>query len=75
MAAALAGCRMALLGTGWTISHLVSTNGQHSSPPVGALYLVWVCRQGQWKGKNYSYSLSEEAEKKLCVVLQIYFWT
>ena len=27
MAAALAGCRPALVGTGWTISHLVSTNG------------------------------------------------
>ena len=38
MAAALAGCRTALFGTGWTISHLVSTNGHrnHSSPLVGA---------------------------------------
>jgi len=26
MVAALAGCRKALVGTGWTISHLVSTN-------------------------------------------------
>ena len=26
MAATLAGCRKALVGTGWTISHLVSTN-------------------------------------------------
>ena len=26
MAAALAGCRKALVGTGWTISHLVSTS-------------------------------------------------
>ena len=33
MAAALAGCRKALVGTGWTISHLVGTNRlrNHSS--------------------------------------------
>ena len=38
MAAALAGYGTALVGTGWTISHLVSTNGlmNHSSPLVGA---------------------------------------
>ena len=38
MAAALAGCRKALVGTGWTISHLVSTNRlrNHSPPLVGA---------------------------------------
>ena len=38
MAAALADCRTALVGTGGTISHLVSTNGcrNHSSPLVGA---------------------------------------
>ena len=38
MVAALAGCRTALVGTGWIISHLVSTNGDrnHSSPLVGA---------------------------------------
>ena len=41
MAAALAVCRTALVGTGWTISHLVSTNGCRncSSPPVGAPFL------------------------------------
>ena len=35
--AALAVCRTALVGTGWTISHLLSTNGlrNHSSPLVG----------------------------------------
>ena len=27
MVAALAGCGMSLVGAGWTISHLVSTNG------------------------------------------------
>ena len=39
---ALAGCRMALVGIGWTISHLVSTNQHrnHSSPLVGAPLLV-----------------------------------
>ena len=31
--AALAGCRTALVGTGWTISH-VSTNKVHSPPLV-----------------------------------------
>ena len=32
--AALVGCRTAVVGTGWTISHLVSTNGRknHSLP-------------------------------------------
>ena len=41
MVAALAGCRTALLSTGWTISHLVSTNGHtcHSSPLVGRPFL------------------------------------
>ena len=36
--AAMAGCRTALVGTGWTISHLVSTNGHrnYSSPLLGA---------------------------------------
>ena len=35
--AALAGCRTALVSTGWTISHLVSTNRRknHSPPLVG----------------------------------------
>ena len=38
MVAALAGGRTALVGTCWTISHLVSTNGRrnHSFPLVGA---------------------------------------
>ena len=38
MSAALAGYRRALVSTGWTISHLVSTNRlrNHSSPHVGA---------------------------------------
>ena len=38
MVAALAGYRTALVGTSWSISHLVSTNGHrnHSSPLVGA---------------------------------------
>ena len=42
MAAALAGYRIALVGTGYTISLLVSTNRcrNHSSPLVGALFLV-----------------------------------
>ena len=41
MAAALVGCRKALVGTGWTISHLVSTNRlrNHSPPLVGAPFL------------------------------------
>ena len=41
MAAALAGCRKALVGNGWTISHLVSTNRlRNNSPPlVGAPFL------------------------------------
>ena len=41
MAAALAGCIIALVGTGWTISHLVSTNRlrNHSPPLVGAPFL------------------------------------
>ena len=41
MAAALAGCRKALVGTGWTISHLVSTNRlkNHSPPFEGAPFL------------------------------------
>ena len=41
MAAALAGCRKALVGTGWTISHLVSTNRlrNHSPLLVGAPFL------------------------------------
>ena len=40
MAAALAACRTALVGTGWSISHLVSTNGRinHSSSLVGASF-------------------------------------
>ena len=38
MVAAIAGYRTVLVGTGWTISHLVSTNGHrnHSSPLAGA---------------------------------------
>ena len=46
MAAALAGCRTALVGTDWTISQFVSTNGRrnHSFPVVGAPFLVH-CRQ------------------------------
>ena len=41
MAAALAGCRKALVRTGWTISHLVSTNRlrNHFPPLVGAPFL------------------------------------
>ena len=35
--------------------------------------LVWVRRQGQWKGKNFSLSFSEEAAKTLRVVLQCIF--
>ena len=37
----LAGCSKALVGTGWTISHLVSINRlrNHSSPLVGAPFL------------------------------------
>ena len=39
MVAALAGCRKALVGTGWTISHLVSTNRlrNHSHPTTSGL--------------------------------------
>ena len=38
---ALTGCRKALVSTGWTISHLVSTNRlrNHSPPLVGAPFL------------------------------------
>ena len=38
MGVAMAGYRMALVGTGWTIAHLVSTNRHrnHSSPLVVA---------------------------------------
>ena len=32
--------------------------------------MVWPRRQGQWKGKSFSLSFSEEAEKKLHIVLQ-----
>ena len=41
MVAALVGCRKALVGTGWTICHLVSTNRlrNHSPPLVGAPFL------------------------------------
>ena len=41
MAAALAGYRTALVGTGWTISYLVSINGlkNHSCPLIGAPFL------------------------------------
>ena len=41
MAAALADCREALVGSGWTISHLVSTNRHrnHSPPLVEAPFL------------------------------------
>ena len=41
MEAVLAGCRKALISTGWIISQLVSTNGHrnHSSPLVGAPFL------------------------------------
>ena len=40
MAAVLAGCRKALVGTGWTISHLVSTNRlrNHSSPTCSGTF-------------------------------------
>ena len=42
MASALAGCRTALVGTDWTIPHLVSTNTcrNHSSPLVGEPFLI-----------------------------------
>ena len=42
MAAALAGCRKALVGTGWTISHLVDTNGHRKgySAFLGAPFLA-----------------------------------
>ena len=42
MATALAGCRIALVGTGYTITHPVSTNGcrNHSSPLVETPFLV-----------------------------------
>ena len=42
MVAVLAGCRKLLVGTGWTISHLVSTNGctNHSFPLVGGPFKV-----------------------------------
>ena len=41
LAHALAGCRMALVGTGWTVSHLVSLNERrnNSSPLVEAPFL------------------------------------
>ena len=41
MEAVMAGCRKAMIGTGWIISQLVSTNGHrnHSSPLVGAQFL------------------------------------
>ena len=32
------------------------------------LSMVWVHRQGQWKGKYFSLSFLEKAAKKLCVV-------
>ena len=35
--------------------------------------MVWAHRQGQWKGKNYTLSFSEEPERRLCVVLQCIF--
>jgi len=41
MAAALAGCSKAFVSTGWTISHLASTNRlkNHSPPLVRAPFL------------------------------------
>ena len=41
-AAALAGCRKALVSTGWTISHLVSTNRLRNHSPG---HHFWTCRQ------------------------------
>ena len=43
--AALAGCRTALVGIRWIISHLASTNGhrKHSFPLVGVPFQI--CRQ------------------------------
>ena len=35
--------------------------------------IVWVRRQGHWKGKNLGISFSEEAAKKLHIVLQCIF--
>ena len=63
MLAALAGCRKALVSTGWTISHLVSTNRlrNHSPPLVGAPILdlhsvSWSARWSEspdhWKPAN-----------------------
>ena len=45
MAAVLAGCRTALVGTGWTIVQFVSTNSAETTslPLVGALF--WICRK------------------------------
>ena len=35
--------------------------------------MVWARRQGQWKGKNFGISFSEEAAKQLRVVFIMYF--
>jgi len=35
--------------------------------------MVWAHRQGQWKGRKFSLSFSEEAAKVLCIVLQCIF--
>ena len=45
VASTFVGCRIALVSAGWTISHLVRTNGcrNHSSSLVGASFLY--CRQ------------------------------
>ena len=35
--------------------------------------MVWARRQGQWKGRKFSRTFSEEAAKMLCIVLQCIF--
>ena len=53
MVAALAGCGKALVGTGWTISQLVSTNTlrNHSPLLVGAPFLDFRQHSVRWTAR------------------------
>ena len=65
MAAALASCRTDLVGTGWAIYHLVSTNGcrNHCSPLVGAPFPdFYDCKVGRQFSVRWSVCWSESPD-------------
>ena len=80
MVAALAGCRTALVGAGWTVSHHVSTNRRRNHSPL-LKYLItdiWtVCLtniESWWAGLNNQYEeqcLSPKAEHGPCMCTQL----